>query len=380
MPFDPPELDTDEDAVTERILNGLADRLDGWEPYEGAVEVGLAEEIGREAAVLNQSMIDVLDLAVAGMGETAFGFPAYQGALATIAVEIEVNATGTIIPAGFSVYGINDNGDEIGFELLEDLGAPTTTVPATLTAREVGDFSNGIPAGELTIVTATTNVLTVTATAPSTNGADPELIEDYLNRLSDYLGTLRPGGVTALDLAALARSVPGVHRAIAADLYDPGTPSVDSERTATVFPVDETSHPVTGPVKTQLQTVLEAAREVNFLIYIEDPTYTAVDIVYDVVADNGADPAVVKAETDTALAALLSTWGTTTDDDQAWIEKTNFRLIDVVRAISGVAGVAYINQLEINGTPMDYVLDGPAALPSPLDHPTTPSSITGTVS
>ncbi|NGZ99388.1 hypothetical protein G5V59_00170 [Nocardioides sp. W3-2-3] len=143
-----PELDTDEDAVTERILTGLTTRLDGWEAYEGAPEVALAEEIGREAAVLNQSMIDVLDLAVAGMGETAFGFPAYQGALATIPVSIDVNATGTIIPAGFTVYGINDNGDEIAFVLLEDVGAPTPTVAATMTATESGDFSNGIPAGE----------------------------------------------------------------------------------------------------------------------------------------------------------------------------------------------------------------------------------------
>ncbi|WP_278255193.1 baseplate J/gp47 family protein [Nocardioides convexus] len=185
--------------------------------------------------------------------------------------------------------------------------------------------------------------------------------------------------MTAADLAALARSVPGVHRALAVDLYDPAAPAVPAERTATVFPVDETSHPVSAPVKAQLQAVLEAAREVNFVIHVENPTYTAVEIVYDVVADTSADPAIVKVEIDTALATLLTTWGSTADDDQAWTENTQFRLLDVVRVIGRVTGVAYVNSLTINGTPNDYVLDGPAALPSPLDDPATPSTITGTV-
>jgi hypothetical protein len=379
VPFDPPELDTDEDVVTERILSGLTDRLDGWEAYEGAPEVALAEELGRETAVLNQAMIDILDLAVAGMGETAFGFPAFQGALAQIPVDIEVNAAGTIIPAGFTVYGLNDNGDEIAFELLEDVGAPTTTVATTMTATEVGDFSNGIPAGELTIVTATTNVVTVTATGPSANGADAELIEDYLDRLADYLGTLRPGGVTASDLAALARSVPGVHRAIAVDLYDPAAPLVPAERTATVFAVDDTGHPIAAPVATQLQAVLEAAREVNFVIHVEDPTYTPIEIGYDVLAKDGADPVVVKADIDTALAGMIASWGSTTDDDQAWIEKLQVRILDLVRVIGTVDGAAIINTLTIDGIAGDATLDGPAALPAPLDDPTSPSIISGTV-
>lgn len=380
MAFDPPQIDTDEDAVTERILTGLATRLEGWEPYEGAPEVALAEELGREIAVLNQAAIDSLDLAVAGLGQTAFGFPAFDGAPAEIPVAIALTTAGTVVPAGLTVVGLNDNGEEVAFELLTDIGAETTPVLATLVATEAGDFGNGVPIGHLTVVTATTNVTTVTATATSTNGADAELIEDYLDRLADFLGTLRPGGVTAADLAALARSVPSVHRAIAADLYDPANPVTPAERTVTVFPVDETSHPVTAAVKMQLEAVLAETREVNFIIHIEDPTYTAVAIDYDVIAEDGADPLIVKAEVDTALAGMLTSWGTSTSDDQAWNETTAVRILDVVRVIGTAPGVGAVSSLTINGNPTDLVIPGPAALPAPLDDPLTPSTITGTVS
>jgi hypothetical protein len=379
MPFDPPVIDTDEEAVTDRILAGLSDRIEDWEPVEGAPEVALAEELGREIASLHQVAIDVLELAVAGFGETAFAFPAFQGAVAEIPVEITVNQTGTIIPVGFIVAGINDNGDEVAFELEADLPAPTLTVAATLAAVDPGLGGNGVPAGELTVVTATTMVDTVTAVGPSVDGADPEQIEDYLNRLTDYLGTLRPGGVNAADLAALARSVPGVHRALAVDLYDPADPGTPAERTVTVFPVDETGHPIAPAAVTQLQQILEDAREVNFVVHVEDPTYTPVAIDYAVVAEPDAETAVVQAEINVALANMITSWGTTTSNEQAWVEKTTMRVIDIVRVIGAVPGAAYIDTLTVNGGTSEVVLGGPAALPAPLDA-AIPSTITGSVS
>lgn len=380
MPYEQPEIETDLDAVTDRILDGMSDRMPGWEPVEGAPEVALAEELGREVAELNQSTADVLELAAAGIGETLFGFPAYPGAAATIAVTFTVTGPGTIIPAGFTVVGLNDAGDEIAFTLATDVGVPAgTTAPATLTATDVGDIGNRVAAGPLTIVTVTTAVVAVDATADSTGGADPEPIDAYLDRLTDYLGTLRPGGVNAADLAALARTVPGVYRALGVDLHDPASPGVPAERTATVFCVDATGHPVPGPVLAQVQAALEAAREVNFVVHTAAPTYTPLAITYTAVAETGADPALVKIEVDAALAEWLTTWGTTTGEPQAWVETTTARLLGAARAAGSAPGVAYLETITLNGTAADVVLAGPAALPSPLDHPTTPSTITGTV-
>ncbi|WP_278259489.1 hypothetical protein [Nocardioides convexus] len=60
MPWDPPEISTDPDEVTATILDGPASRLVGWEATEGAPEVALAEEVGREIAILNQTTAEVL--------------------------------------------------------------------------------------------------------------------------------------------------------------------------------------------------------------------------------------------------------------------------------------------------------------------------------
>ncbi|GAB3867412.1 hypothetical protein GCM10028801_41350 [Nocardioides maradonensis] len=380
MPFDPPVIDTDEDAVAARILDGLVDRLDGWQAYEGAPEVALAEELGREIAVMNQTTIDILDLAVAAMGETAFGFPAFPGVPASITATITTNAAGTIIPAGFTATGVNPSGAEVAFELSEDVGVAGTSATVTLVASEVGDYTNGVPVGPLTVVTVTTNVDAVSATTASTNGADAELVEDYLDRLTDYLSTLRPGGVTGADLEALARSVPGVHRALGVDLYDPANPTVETERTVTVFPIDETGHYVSAPLQAQVQAMLEAAREVNFIVHVASPTYQPINLVYDVVAEAGADHAAVLADTEAALADWLTSWGRTSDDEQAWVETLTVRIFDAVRILGSVAGVAYVDTITINGTAADHLMTGPAALPTPLDAATSPSTISGTVS
>lgn len=379
MPWEQPDVPEDPDEIIQRILDGLAERMPGWEPVPGAPEVALAEELGYEMAVLGQLTRIGLEVAVAGFGETAFGFPAYLGATADLQTNVTVTAAGATVPAGLTVVGINDNGDEVAFEVLADVVAGATTVPVEFTAIDEGLAGNGVPAGPLTMVTATTSVLDVVATAASANGADPEAIGDYLTRLVDYLGTLRPGGVNAADMAALARSVPGVHRALAVDLYDPATPGVPTERTVTVLPIDENNAPVSTVVANQVQSTLDAAREVNFIVHVAEPTYTAIDIAYTAVAEAGADPAIVQASVTGAIADWLAAFGATANDPQAWEPTTTVRHLDLARVAGSATGVAYLASLTINGASADLELAGVAPLPAPLDALVSPSTITGTV-
>lgn len=380
MPWERPDIPEDPDEIIQSLLDGLGERLPGWEPVDGAVEVALAEEFGFEIATLGQLTRIGLEVAVAGFGETAFGFPAYLGATADLEVDITVTEVGVTIPAGLTVVGVNDNGDEVAFEVVDDIVADATTVAATLAATDEGIAGNGVPAGPLTVVTATTGVVDVVATATSANGADPESLTDYLTRLTDYLGTLRPGGVNAADMAALARSVPGVHRALAVDLYDPADPLVETERTVTVFPIDENNAAVAAPIAAQVLATLEAAREVNFQVYVEAPTYTPVDIAYTAVAETDADPALVEAAVNGAIADYLAGFGSTSDDPQAWVPTTTVRLLELARVAGSADGVAYLSTLTIDGAAADLELTGVAPLPAPLDDPTDPSTITGSVS
>lgn len=380
MPFEPPELPGSDDEATDRILDGLQDRLDGWVPREGDPLVALGEEVGRESTVAAGWLAAGLAYAVAGVGETAFGFPAFLGTTTTITVDITVAAAGETIPAGFAVIGTNPAGVEVAFELLEPVTTAALTTSVTMSATGVGDDANGVPVGAVTVITATATVTAATATAASSGGADPETQAAYLDRLVDYLSTLRPGGVRADDLATLARSVPGVHRVLGVDLHDPATPGVEVERTVTVFPIDENGAPVSAAVATEVEATLEAAREVNFVVHVAAPTYTAVNVEYAAVAEDGADPATVKAAIDSTVLAWLADWGTTPADDTAWEATNTVRFLELARVAGSAPGVAYLSSLTLNGGTGDLALAGVAALPAPPDHATTPSTVIGTVS
>lgn len=379
MTYEPPDLPDDESAVAEEILTAMVAAMPGYVPVDGAPEVALGTAIGAQAAITRSLFTRFAEWAIAGVGATVFHVPPVLAAAARLTVDLTVTGSGVQIPAGFTVIGVNDAGVEVAFATTELLTATSTTVTTTMTAALEGTVGNGVPAGPLVVATASAVVTAAAATAASAGGLDDEPIGDYLVRLSDQLSTLSFGGILAHDLALLARSVPGVDRAVAVDLYDAFQAASDVARTVTVFVVDQDGNPVSAGIKADVHDALAAAREPNLVIYVEDPTYTSVDIAYAALATPGADPATVKTAIDTALAGYLSSWGSTIDDPDAWVVSTTMRLFDVARVIGSVAGVLYLDDLTLNGAAADLTLTGVAPLPTPLDAAVDPSTITGTV-
>lgn len=380
MAWEPPELVDDEDAVTGRILDGLQARLPGWTPHEGAPEVALAEEIGRETAATNAAAVAAVETAVAGIGSTVFAVPYSLATTASISVTLTVTSAGVTVPQDFMVVGTNPLGEDVSFVLLAPVTTTGTTQAVTMHAAEAGSFGNGVPIGDLAIVTATATVISAAATSASSGGSDDEALTTYLNRLVSQLSVLRPGGVLAADMAALARTVPGVTRALGIDNYDAVSEAGGVEKTVTVFVVDEAGEPVSSEIKADVQDALEAVREPGFVIYVEDPTYTAIDVVYDVIADAGADPMEVANAIEADVLAYLdpARWGSTSDDDTAWQATDVVRLFDIAATIGRVTGVAAIVSVTLNGVAADVALDGPAALPAPADA-VDPTTVSGTV-
>lgn len=376
MPWQPPTLPDDPDANAIAILDGLQERLPDWVPNDGDPLVALASELGREIADLAVAALASIETAVAGIGETVFGVPAFQATPASQRVELTLAAADTLTPE-FIVVGTNSAGIEVSLALAATTSLPIGATEVTMYAITPGEDGNGIPTGALTIATATASVVSAVAvTAASAGGTDDETLEQYLDRLSDALATLRYGGVRAEDLAALARGVAGVHRAYGIDLYDPGAPGTPSERTATVFPVDEAGQPVSAGIKANLDNYLQDLREVNFIVHVADPTYTAITINYTVVADAGTTPSTLQTDINVTLAAYLSpaTWGSTAADPQAWQPAPAVRFLDVARVIGSVAGVAYVSALTINGGTSDVTLTGTGAV-----LPQANATISGTV-
>ncbi|MBZ5736504.1 baseplate J/gp47 family protein [Nocardioides sp. TRM66260-LWL] len=377
MPYTPPQIDTDPDAVIVEVLDAMADRMPGWVADESAPEVVLAEEIGRELAATNQLAVDSVTAAFAAFGETVFGVPAIPAASATIPVTVTVTAAGDTLPAGFTVLGVGADGRDVAFNLPAAVTASSTSVTVTLVAATPGTAGNGVPAGPLTIATATATALSATATAESTGGVDEEPILTYLDRLVAYTSSLRPGGVRAADVAALARTVPGVDRALALDLYDPATPATPAERTVTVVPITATNTPVAAGISDQVLALLGQYREVNFRFFAAAPTYTNLTIAYTAVAETGASPTAVQAAIAAAVTKWLLAWGTTPGDPDAWVNTPTVRFLDLARVVGSADGVAYIASLTLNGGTSDVTLSGAAPLPAPIG---AGSGVSGTVS
>ncbi len=382
MAWEPPVFETDPDAATARILDGMREKMPEWEDHEGAPEVVLAEEIGREAVLLGQQLEDQLLAIVTALGQTIYGLSPRAGIPATLLVDIATTKADVAIPAGLVVIGTTPAGAEVAFRLPETVIATTTVTRVTLYSTDPTSDANGVPSGQtLRVATATATVVAAVSASGSSGGSAPETPEQYASRLTGWLGALRPGGVTGADLAAFAPQVPGVVRALGVDLYDPAAPLVDTERSVTVFPIDADGKPVTPQVAANVAFALAAYREVNFLIHVAEPTYTGVDVVATVQATVGADHATVEAAVEAAVAAWLSpaTWGAPNDDPSGWVATPLVRYLDAANVIGSVPGVASITTLTLNGGTVDVTLPGKAALPSSTTGTTDPSTVSVTV-
>lgn len=391
MAYDPPDVDTDEDAVAERILGNLVDNLDGFVPVEGDPLVALAEELGRENADTNLLTTTALATAWAGVGETVYQVAPIEATYATLP-DVELTFTpvapgpaglaASTVPAGFTIV-VDDGGDGVAYQLLADV-TPTSTDPIHVSMQAVEPGTQGnlaiLPEAppDAQIITSSLAVSSATVLASAAGGLDAETLTAYLERLTDYVSLLRPGGVTGNDLAALARTVPGVHRAVGIDLYDATAGTYGHERTATVVAIDTLGYPFSSD---ELQAVLEAAREVNFVIYQGEPTFTPVTIEVQVHARPDADADDVHAQVVAAVTAYISpaVWGSTDYAPSSWTERTTLRIFDVISAILTVPGVALIDSVAINGGTEDVTLAGPAALITGVDADTDPSTVTVTV-
>lgn len=387
MAFEPLPLETDENAVALRIIAGvrahLAEQGIEYVASEGALDTATYAEVGRESALLAVRTVESAQAHYAGFGVSVVGFPIITAARASIPVSLTVTTAGAVVPAGLQVLGTNDNGEPVAFELRTAVTAVSTTALVSMTALAPGVAGNAVPPGPLLVTTATAVVVSATATGASTGGVDPEDADAYTGRLSDYMATLGPQAVRADDVVQVARSVAGVQRALAVDLYDAQTGQSGVERTVSVFPIDTDGDPIDSDARTKLQAALEAVREVNFVFRVADPTYTTLAVAFTAVARRGFDPDTVRGECVQALTDYLSpaAWGASsvlapTD----WTATNVVRRNDLIGALyAAVDGLGFLATLTLNGGSADVTMPGVAALPRSTTATSNPTTITGTV-
>jgi hypothetical protein len=255
------------------------------------------------------------------------------------------------------------------------LSGSTVATGIAVRALEAGSAASGI-SGDVALVDGLDFVSTVTLDAATAGGTDPEDIDHYLNRLSDLFTLLSPRPILPQDFAVLAQQQnPSVARATALDLYNLSTGDTNCPRCVTVVCVDAQGNPVPAQIKADVDAMLQAQREVNFLVFVGDPTYTTVDVTATVVVYPGYDLDQVANLVEANLSGYLSpsSWGTPPFGDtgsQSWINTTSVRYLEVAEQINRTDGVWYIKTLTLgfNGgaqSAADVALTGVAPLPKP---------------
>jgi hypothetical protein len=289
-----------------------------------------------------------------------------------------INTNGYTIPAGTQV-GVRAAGDEliafqVAFDVVIPPGSVTTTVgQVQLLAVLPGDQANGFT-GAAELIDPIDWIASINIPGLTGGGVTAETDDSYLNRLAAQLQLLSPRPILPQDFATMARSIPGVARALAVDGYNPDTATYNNERYVTVAVVDAAGEPVSGVVKGQVDALLQSEREINFIVRVIDPTYTFINVSVAFVLVPGQDATVIQNNVIAALQSYLSpaSWGGSQGDEgsSVWSSQPNVRYLELATVVNNVFGVDYITSLTFaaNGTTLgtsDVSLGGVAGLPRP---------------
>jgi uncharacterized phage protein gp47/JayE len=380
-----PPLTTEPDDLASEAFDYLTERVPGWLPAEGNLETWLVEAMSNQAAEL-ADVASAVPAAIFGyFGATVLGLPPFASAPATAQTTwTMVDGQGYTIPAG-TLMGVRATGSElIPFETVQDvvIAVGATTAAITCSAVDPGTDANALN-GACELIDALNFVDSIALAAPTSGGVDAETDEDYLNRLRELTTILAPRPILPADFATMAKTDARVYRATAIDLHQAGTPEDPAVGPGTPIPgasADGVARCITvavagadglsigKPARQDVANALEAQREVNFLVYVVDPTYTTIAVAFTIRVYADFTPATVVANVVAALTAYLSpnNFGVPPYGDQAaWINDTKVRYLEVAQVINDQEGVNYIINLTVNGGTVDVALTGTAPLAKP---------------
>jgi len=370
-------IETEPLDLAEESFAYLEAQVPGWLPSPGNLEAWLVEALAQIASELRVLTALVPESIFAYYGDTVLGIPPYA------AVAAEATTTWTMLDsAGYQVdagtlLAITPTAsyDSYAFEVIADFVVPAGQTQTTVDVRalETGVAASGLT-GSVQLLDQLDFVQSVTLVGSSSGGVDAESDEAYLDRLSDTFTLLTPRPILPRDFALMAQANPSVDRATAIDLYNATTQATNVPRCVTVALVDAAGNPVSAQVKADVLATLQAQREVNFLVFVIDPTYTTIDVQFTVKSYPGYDPTAVAAAVVAQLQAWLSpaSWGKPLYGDPgstvSWLNETVVRYFEVLEQINRTDGVHYVQtcQTRVAGgtfSNVDVTMAGVAPLP-----------------
>lgn len=348
-------IETDPESLAQDAFDYITNKIPNWLPSEGNLETIILGAISQMAAENRDLASDVPTTIFRWFGATLLGVPPIDAQPAQVLVTFQaINTDGYTVPAG-TIIGLRDSNDElVPFELANDViilpGLLISTVnDGQLIAVEPGAAASGLP-GPAEMIDALSFIAAVTVTGgASSGGVDAEEDDAYMARLVAELQLLSPRPILARDFAVMARRVGGVFRATAIDGYNPATQTYNNEKYVAVAVVDANGNALSAPVKASVDALLQAEREINFVVNVIDPTITNIDVTFAAISLPDFDPAAVELAAEQAVRDYLNpaTWGTNPIDDTEWLNTTVVRYLELAEVINRVEGINYITTLTL---------------------------------
>lgn len=364
-------LPDDPDDLTDEILQSLVANQPGFVAKEGHLEVSLLEVVARVISETRYLFNKVPESIFRYFGDSILNLPPVPGAAATAFTDwTMIDNAGYTIPVGTQVaYRIA--GDKLRiFETTEEhevSPGDTQALNVLIRSIEEGEADNDLGTSGLELIDSLAYVSALAAVAATSGGVDPETDDDYLSRLSDEMKLLSPRFVLAQDAAVLARRVAGVHRALGVDNYDPVGETYGNEKMITVVVVGEDGLALSSGVKTDVEDYLESLRELNFVVHVVDPSYTEIDVDFQVRVLSGFLTSDVTTRVTAALTEYLSpeVWAGGQEDPPVWRTNSDVvRYLEVAEVINRVDGVDYIETLTVNTLTADVDMVDVGSLPT----------------
>lgn len=380
-------VETDPDVLVQDAYAKLQELVPGWEPNEGNLDTWLLQTGAWLASALGDIAKDVPEEIFRYFGEEILQVQPKVASYATfLATWTALDTNGYIIPAGTIVGVRAPTGDLMPFAVAAQAtitAGATTATGVVMTATNPGADSSGLvtTGSAVTLIDALPWVSSVVGTTPTAGGADGETTDEYMDRLVDEFQLLSPRPILAQDYGPIVRHIEGIDRAYVLNLYKADTNTSGVEKAVTVAVTDENGNAVSSTLKGQAYDLLTSMREINMLIYVVDPQYQNIAIVYNVNSVPNVDIAALKTDIDAALTDAISpkNWGKVevgTDILPYWRPDPKVRYLDVAQIILNVNGTDYINSLTLNGSAADVTLNPGSSVPIVLPRATP---ITGTV-
>lgn len=354
----PPAVITDPATIRGNAIALMEAELPGWKPIPGSPEMVLIDAFSFTAGEQAEVLVQRLTSVYRGLGQLVSTPPIEAQPATSLATVTMVNNAGYTIPAGSLIVGIRNANNELeGFKLTADLvvGAGSTTGTATLIAEEPGTGANSLT-GAAELIAAPPSVLSVSL-ATSGGGLEAESEEEYLARLTEALSIMKPGVVLANDAAILARSIPGVWRAVGVDRFKPaaadggeGAEATNEEKCLTVTPTDVNGVASDAGHLASIKAAIEAKREPGFKVFVVAPHYQEVDVTIVCSAWPEENLANVKAAVEAAIKNALSpaTFASdATGNPRHWVNDPVIHIASLYQAVGLTPGVRWCSEAKV---------------------------------